>query len=199
MSDQISTENYPSLKSEYLEIIPNLSNKILYQEIPASLPNLNLEEKALFLHTLLKTFIEDNNLEETKFRITYLDDDTASQAFRAITQELSWVRPNQYSLLALVNFVPELLSNPTANTRSSTTEIREALKNVIEKQEHKAICEIMKLANPTDVREPLDQFITLSQAISKALFLSIAKLHQAIVLNYQVFLLEAGIIGLNSS
>ena len=155
MSDQVSTENYPSLKTEYLEIIPNLSNKILYQEIPSSLPNLNLEEKAVFLHTLLKTFIEDNNLEETKFRITYLDDDTAPQAFRAISPELSWVRPNQYSLLALVNFVPELLSNPTANTRSFTTEIREALKNVIEKVEHKAICDIMKLANPTGAFGPV--------------------------------------------
>ena len=97
MSDQIATTNYPSLKSEYLEIIPNLSNKILYQEIPTSLPNLSLEEKALFLNTLLKTFNEDNNLEETRFRITYLNDDTASQAFRAINQELSWVRPNQYA------------------------------------------------------------------------------------------------------
>ena len=98
MSDQISTENYPSLKTKYLEIIPNLSNKILYQEIPSSLPNLNLEEKAVFLHTLLKTFVEDNNLDETKFRINYLDDDTAPQAFRAISPELSWVKPNQYSM-----------------------------------------------------------------------------------------------------
>ena len=199
MSDQIPSANYPSLKTEYLEILPNLSNKILYQEIPTSLPNLRVEEKAVFLHTILKTFVEDNSLDETKFRINYLDDDTAPQAFRQISPEFSWVRSNQYSLLALVNFVPELLSNPTTNTRSSTAEIRDGLKAVIEKVEHKAICDIMKLANPTDTRDPLDQFIALSKVISKALFLSIAKLHQGIVLNYQIFVLEAGIIGLNAS
>ena len=108
MSDQIATTQYPSLKSEYLEIIPNLSNRILYQEIPTCLPNLSLEEKALFLNTILKIFVEDTNLEEIRFRITYLDDDTHSQAFRALHQEFSWVQPNQYSLLALVNFVPQL-------------------------------------------------------------------------------------------
>ena len=62
MSDQIATTQYPSLKSEYLEIIPNLSNRILYQEVPTDLPNLSLEEKALFLNTLLETFIEDTSL-----------------------------------------------------------------------------------------------------------------------------------------
>ena len=123
-----------------------MSNKILYQEIPTSLPNLTVEEKAVFLHTILKTFVEDNSLDETKFRINYLDDDTAPQAFRQISPEFSWVRSNQYSLLALVNFVPELLSNPTTNTRSSTAEIRDGLKAVIEKVEHKPICDIMKLA-----------------------------------------------------
>ena len=57
----------------------------------------------------------------------------------------------------------------------------------------------MKLANPNDTGDSLDQFIALSKVISKALFLSIAKLHQGIVLNYQTFVLEAGIIGLNAS
>ena len=96
MSDQISSANYPSLKTEYLEILPNLSNKILYQEIPSSLPNLTVEEKAVFLNTILKTFVEDNSLDEIKFRINYLDDDTAPQAFRQISPEFSWVRCNQY-------------------------------------------------------------------------------------------------------
>ena len=200
MSDQIATTQYPSLKMEYLEIIPNLSNRILYQEIPTDIPNLSLEEKANFLNTILKIFVEDTNLEETRFRIKYLDDDTHSQAFRALHQEFSWVQPNQYSLLALVNFVPQLFSAPTAaTTRSSATETREALKNVIEKQEHRAFCDIMAAANPNDARESLDKFISLTQMISKSLFLSIAKTHQAFVLNYQVFLLEAGILALNSS
>ena len=119
MSDQIATTQYPSLKMEYLEIIPNLSNRILYQEIPTDIPNLSLEEKANFLNTILKIFVEDTNLEETRFRITYLDDDTHSQAFSALHQEFSWVQPNQYSLLALVNFVPQLFSAPTAATTTT--------------------------------------------------------------------------------
>ena len=200
MSDQIPTTQYPSLKLEYLEIIPNLSNRILYQEIPTDIPNLSLEEKAKFLDTVLKIFVEDVNLEETGFRIKYLDDDSYSQAFRALHKDFAWVQPNQYSLLAIVNFVPQLFSAPTAaTTRSSATETREALKNVIEKQEHRAFCNIMAAANPDDARESLDKFISLTQMISKSLFLLIAKTHQAIVLNYQVFLLEAGILGLNSS
>ena len=88
MSDLISSSNYPSLKTEYLEILPNLSNKILYQEIPSSLPNLTVEEKAVFLNTIAKFFIEDTSLNETKFRITYLDDDVAPQAIRQILHGL---------------------------------------------------------------------------------------------------------------
>ena len=122
MSDQIPTTQYPSLKLEYLEIIPNLSNRILYQEIPTDVPNLSLEEKAKFLDTVLKIFVEDVNLEETGFRIKYLDDDNYSQAFRALHRDFAWVQPNQYSLLAIVNFVPQLFSAPTAaTTRSSAT------------------------------------------------------------------------------
>ena len=199
MSDQISSANYPSLKTEYLEILPNLSNKILYQEIPSSLPNLTVEEKAVFLHTIAKFFIEDTSLDETKFRITYLDDDIAPQAIRQISPQFSWVRCNQYSLLALMNFVPDLLSNSTTTTRSSTAELRDALKIVIEKEVHKPIFDIMKLANPNDTGDSLDHFISLTKVISKALFLSIAKLHQGIVLNYQTFILEAGLISLNGS
>ena len=94
MSDLISSSNYPSLKTEYLEILPNLSNKILYQEIPSSLPNLTVEEKVVFLNTVAKFFIEDNSIDETKFRITYLDNDVAPQAIRQISPQFSWVRCN---------------------------------------------------------------------------------------------------------
>ena len=96
--------------------------------------------------------------------------------------------------------MPQLFSAPTAaTTRASASDTREALKNVIEKQEHKAFCDIKAAANPNHARESLDKFISLTQMISKSPVLSIAKTHQAIVLNYQVFLLEAGILALNSS
>ena len=150
MSDLISSSSYPSLKTEHLEILPNLSNKILYQEIPSSLPNLTVEEKAVFLNTVAKFFIEDNTIDETKFRITYLDNDVAPEAIRQISPQFSWVKRNQYSLLALMNFVPDLLSNSTTTTWSSTTELRDTLKAVIEKDDHKPICDIMKRANPNE-------------------------------------------------
>ena len=141
MSEVVSS--YPSLKSEHLEILPNLSIKILYQEIPSSLPNLTVEEKAVFLNTVAKFFIEDNTIDETKFRITYLDNDVAPEAIRQISPQFSWVKRNQYSLLALMNLVPDLLSNSTTTTRSSTAELRDTLKAVIEKDVHKPICDIM--------------------------------------------------------
>merc|ERR1711888_371760 len=42
-------------------------------------------------------------------------------------------------------------------------------------------------------------FINLSKVISRTLFLSIAKLHQGILLNYQTFQFEAGLISLTGS
>ena len=177
MSDLISS--YPSLKSEHLEILPNLSNRILYQDIPTSLPTLSIEEKASFLNTVAKCFIKDNTIKETKFRINYLDNDVAPEAIKAISPQFSWVKRNQYSLLALMNFVQDLLSNATTSTRSTTAELRDTLKAVIEKDVHKPICDIMKRANPNEPTwDSLDYFISLAKVISRALFLSIAKLHQ---------------------
>ena len=89
MSDLISSSSYPSLKTEHLEILPNLSIKIL---IPSSLPNLTVEEKAVFLNTVAKFFIEDNSIDEIKFRITYLDNDVAPQTIRQISPQFSWVK-----------------------------------------------------------------------------------------------------------
>ena len=83
MSDLVP--NYPSLRSEHLEILPNLSNRILYQDVPTSLPVLSSEEKANFLNTVVKCFIPDVTIEETKFRISFLDNEDAPTAIRAIS------------------------------------------------------------------------------------------------------------------
>ena len=56
MTEPVLTTQYPSLKSEHLEIIPIFSNKILYQDVPTHIPNLTLEEKKKFLDAVLKTF-----------------------------------------------------------------------------------------------------------------------------------------------
>ena len=198
MSDLVS--NYPSLRSEHLEILPNLSNRILYQDVPTSLPVLSSEEKANFLNTVVKCFIPDNTIEETKFRIHYLDNEDAPEAIKAISPQFNWVKRNQYSLLALMNFVQDLLSSSTTSTRSTTAELRDALNAVMDKDIHKPICDIMRRANPNEPTwDSLDYFINLAKVISRAIFLSIAKLHQGIVLNYQTFIFEAGLISLTGS
>ena len=89
MSDLVP--NYPSLRSEHLEILPNLSNRILYQDVPTSLPVLSSEEKANFLNTVVKCFIPDVTIEETKFRINFLDNEDAPEAIKAISPQFSWV------------------------------------------------------------------------------------------------------------
>ena len=170
MSEPVLTTQYPSLKLEHLEIIPIFSNKILYQDVPTHIPNLTLEEKTKFRDAVLKTFEEDVDLVETGFRIKYLDDPSYSLAFKAIHKDFEWVQQNQYSLLAICNFVPQLFSAPQSpTTRATAQETREAFKNVIDKQEHKAFCDIMAAANPDDSRESLDKFISLTQMISKSL------------------------------
>ena len=56
----------------------------------------------------------------------------------------------------------------------------------------------MKRANPTQETHwsSFDYFVNLSKVISKTLFLSIAKKHSGILLNYQTFIFEAGLISL---
>ena len=82
MSDLVP--NYPSLRSEHLEILPNLSNRILYQDVPTTLPVLSSDEKATFLNTIVKCFVPDVTIEETKFRISFLDNEDAPTAIRQI-------------------------------------------------------------------------------------------------------------------
>ena len=99
-----------------------------------------------------------------------------------------------------MNFVQDLLSSSTTSTRSTTAELREALNAVMDKDIHKPICDIMRRANPNESTwDSLDYFINLAKVISRAIFLSIAKLHQGIVLNYQTFIFEAGLISLTGS
>ena len=198
MSDLVPT--YPSLRSEHLEILPNLSNRISYQDIPTTLPALSSDEKANFLNTMIKCFVPDVTNEETKFRISFLDNDEAPTAIRQISPQFSWVKRNQYSLLGLMNFVPDLVSSATTSTRSTTGELREVLNAVMKKDRHKPILDIMRRANPNEASwDSLEYFINLSKVISRTIFLSIAKLHQGILLNYQTFIFEAGLISLTGS
>ena len=58
----------------------------------------------------------------------------------------------------------------------------------------------MKQTNPNQPTwDSLAYFIHLTQVISRTLFLNITKLHQGILLNYQTFQLEAGLISLTDS
>ena len=59
----------------------------------------------------------------------------------------------------------------------------------------------MKRANPTQEANwtSFEYFVNLSRAVSKTLFLSIAKMHSGIILNYKTFLLEAGLIALSGT
>ena len=198
MSDLVAT--YPSLRSEHLEILPNLSNRILYQDIPTTLPSLSSDEKATFLSIMIKCFVPDISNEETKFHISFLDNDQAPTAIRAISPQFSWVKRNQYSLLGLMNFIPDLISSATTTTRATTTELKELLNAIMNHDSHKDIMDIMRRANPAETSwDSLDYFINLSKVISKTLFLSIAKLHSGILLNYQTFIFEAGLISLTGS
>ena len=147
MSEPVAT--YPNLRSEHLEILPNLSNKIDYMEIPTTLPVLSSNEKANFLDTILKCFIPNVTMEETKFHISFLESEEAVDAIKAISPQFSWVKKNQYTLLALMNFIPDLCSSHTTSTRNTVSELKDLLNAVVNHDSHKEILEIMKRANPT--------------------------------------------------
>ena len=53
-SDQVPS--YPNLRTEHLEILPNLSQRICYQDIPKTMPALSSDEKATFLNIMVKCF-----------------------------------------------------------------------------------------------------------------------------------------------
>ena len=97
-----------------------------------------------------------------------------------------------------MNYIPDLCSSQTTTTRATVSELKDLLNAVINHDSHQAILDIMKRANPGQEthRSSFDYFVSLSKVISKTLFLSIAKMHSGILLNYQTFIFEAGLISL---
>ena len=200
MSEVVTPFDYPKLESQQLEIIPLFSNKLLYQDVPSTIPNLTLQEKCKFLAAVLNIFEKDDNLKETGFRIDYLENPDHQQVFKSINKDFDWIKQNTYSLLAICNFLPQIFeAAQTPTTRASAQETRDAFVEVISKDEYKDLRAIMDEANPQDTRESLDKFISLVHKISKSLFILIVKMHQAIVLNYHAFRLEAATLSLQSS
>ena len=188
MSEVVTPFDYPKLESQQLEIIPLFSNKLLYQDVPSTIPNLTLQEKCKFLAAVLNIFEKDDNLKETGFRIDYLENPDHQQVFKSINKDFDWIKQNTYSLLAICNFLPQIFeAAQTPTTRASAQETRDAFVEVISKDEYKDLRAIMDEANPQDTRESLDKFISLVNKISKSLFILIVKMHQAIVLNYHAF------------
>ena len=106
------------------------------------------EEKSTFLDILLKCFLHEETNIETGFKISYLLDDQAASAIRAISSGFQWVRSNQYCLLALLNFVPSLVTSATTSTRVSSQDLREQLNKVVNHDSNKSILQVMKSANP---------------------------------------------------
>ena len=173
MSDQIQVLDYPSLRDEYLEILPNLSLRIQYQDIPTVAPALSSEDKAAFLDILLKCFHPSVTNLETRFQISFLENDEASSAIRAISPQLNWVKNTQYCLLGLLNFVPGLVSSASTSTRASSQDLRDLLNVVMNHDSNKDIIQIMKAANPDQPTwDSFQYFVHLTQVIFKALFLT---------------------------
>ena len=105
MSDFIHPGSYPILSVAALEVLPVLSAKLQYVEIPSTAPPMSQDEKIQFLDIILKCFKHEVNNHETRFQITFLTDDSSAASIRAINSGFSWVRSSMYSLLALLNFV----------------------------------------------------------------------------------------------
>ena len=199
MSELINPFDYPKLESKQLEIIPLFSNKLLYQSVPTTLPNLNLQDKCKFLTCVLNIFEKDDNLKETGFRIDYLQNQDHQQAFKSIHRDFDWINQNTYSLLAICNFVPQIFdTSQCPTTRSSAQDTRDAFEAVINRDEYEDLRNIMDEANQHDTSHSLDKFINLVKKISKSLFILIVKMHQAIVLNYHAFRLEAATLSLHT-
>ena len=199
MSELINPFDYPKLESKQLEIIPLFSNKLLYQSVPTTLPNLNLQDKCKFLTCVLNIFEKDDNLKETGFRIDYLQNQDHQQAFKSIHRDFDWINQNTYSLLAICNFVPQIFdTSQCPTTRSSAQDTRDAFEAVINRDEYEDLRTIMDEANQHDTSHSLDKFINLVKKISKSLFILIVKMHQAIVLNYHAFRLEAATLSLHT-
>ena len=105
------------------------------------------DEKINFLD--IKCFVHEVANLETGFKIIYLLDDILAAAIRAIDSGFSWVRSNMYCLLALLNFIPSLLTSATTTTtRASSKDLRDELIKIVNHDNHKNILQTMKSANP---------------------------------------------------
>ena len=97
MSDgprHVQPGSYLLLSIQPLEVLPVLSAKLQYFEIPNVAPAMSQDEKIQLLNTILKCFAHEVNNLETGFKIKYLLDDTSAAAIRAINSGFSCVRPN---------------------------------------------------------------------------------------------------------
>merc|ERR1712105_547353 len=101
----------------------------------------------------------------------------------------------------MMNFIPDLCNSSTTTTRSRATELLDLLNSVVNHESNQEFLEIMKRANPTQEANwtSFEYFVNLCRAVSRTLFLSIAKMHSGIILNYKTFLLEAGLIALGGT
>ena len=137
---------------------------------------------------------------KTGFKISYLEDDQVASAIRSISPRFQWVKSNQYCLLALLNFIPILVTSASTSTRASSLELRDQLNQIVNHDSNKNILQIMKAANPNQPTwDSFQYFVHLTQAIAKALTLNITKMHQGILLNYGTFQLETRLTSLTAS
>ena len=148
MSEYIQVSDYTSLSEEHLEILPNLTVKLQYQDVPTVAPILSHEEKAALLDVLLKCFHPSVTNIETGFKISFLEHDQAASAIRSISPGFQWVKNTLYCLLGILNFIPSLVSSASTSTRASSQELRDQLNAVVNHDSNKNILQIMKAANP---------------------------------------------------
>ena len=204
MSDDprhVEPGSYPLLSVQQLEVLPVLSTKLQYFEIPTLASAMSQDEKIQLLDVILKCFVHEVSNLETGFKITYLLDDSAASSIRAINSGFSWVRPNMYCLLALLNFIPNLLTSAsTTSTRASSAQLRDELNKVVSHDNHTDLLQTMKSTNPDITTwDNFQYFVKLASHVAEGLTLQISKIHYGILLYYDVFLLETRITGLQVS
>ena len=137
---------------------------------------------------------------KTGFKISYLEDDQVASAIRSISPRFQWVKSNQYCLLALLSFIPSLVTSASTSTRASSLELRDQLNQIVNHDSNKNILQIMKAANPNQPTwDSFQYFVHLTHAIAKALTLNITKMNQGILLNYGTFQLETRLTSLTAS
>ena len=94
MSEPVDIPSYPSLNIQHLEILPALSAKLQYFDIPYSAPMMSCEEKVAYLDILIKCVVPHISDIETGFQVTYLQNENYAQAIRRINSGFQWVKSN---------------------------------------------------------------------------------------------------------